>query len=399
MLRYNLASASLIALLLPSLAPAGQTHILSPLKQEGLKLQHEKNALTSSKLRFDWVEPVLTSYKRSKSTRFLPHSDTRTYSFSFNQPVFKSGGIWFAVSYANANEEFLQLATKLQEKTLVAQALGLIFNLQKVDLQRQKQQLLIQNAEIDVFKKKEQYNNALIDITFLNNAILQKNTLKNALIDLESTHDDLSADFSKLSDMDYALIKPVGFTALDKEDFLRKNIELQMAEKKLKTSQYFKKMTVARFLPTVSLNFAYTDKEIKNGISQVQDTYKSYGFAVSIPFSINALKEIELTQIDYLQANIDYEDSKRSSELEYTKMSKRVKKLRQKEAIASEDLHLYDSLLQSVQDKMSIGEAISEDVTLIQNSKKTKALDLEIISRDIQISLLNIVSKMDNDQI
>ena len=70
----------------------------------------------------------------------------------------------------------------LQKKTMIKDAVSLLFQIKKQDFKIKKQTLLIKNSVIDVERKKEQVLNGLTDTSYLDNAIFDSNLKKNTLL-------------------------------------------------------------------------------------------------------------------------------------------------------------------------------------------------------------------------
>ena len=178
--------------------------LLSALKRESLKLQHEKNAADSGQLEFSWINPVSLSYTDSRNDQFDRTQKRREFVVNVDQPIFKSGGIWAAVKYSKATRKVGDLNVEIQRRQLVKQVVATLFNFRKNRYQIEKQKLLIENDRIDIERKKERYLSGDLDSGFLDQAILKKNRDTLQLYVLQDTTAQLHKQFRDLSDADPA---------------------------------------------------------------------------------------------------------------------------------------------------------------------------------------------------
>jgi len=256
--------------------------ILSKTQKEILENEKKQNTKNSDILEFDWVNPVNLSYTHTKSNQTSPSQKSDIFSISVNQPVFRSGGIYYAIQYAKANREFLKLSTSLKEKSLIKTAFTTLLSLKNIDLQIEKQKLLIKNAKIDIIRKKEQYLSGVLDSSFLDNAIINKNRLEIALLDMKGTKADLLKSFRTLSSLDYRSVNLPHLKLVNLSKYIKNNIMLKNSKANIKQLNYLKKMTVANYFPTISLFVNYNTSR-NNFIHVQKDSYRQYGLSVSMP--------------------------------------------------------------------------------------------------------------------
>ena len=227
------------------------------LSNDRLKLfeySEEQNEQSSSKLRKDWINPITLSYEKSKSDT----NDTLRSAINISQPIFKSGGIYSAIKYANATFDYTKFDIELQRKELIKEATTMLFNLHIVDLNIKRNELLLKNAQIDVNNKKEQVMNGFIDTSTLDNAILDANEIKNKLADLYYDKDELIRNFGNLASGEYTSFDLPKLSLVDEKSFLKRNLELSKAKASVDQKDYFSDMTVAKYLPTVSLDASHS---------------------------------------------------------------------------------------------------------------------------------------------
>jgi len=75
---------------------------LSEPKSLLLQYSDEINSLNSSILQKSWISPIMIEYSKSRvSNSQNRDGKSRVWSVSIDQPIFKSGGIYGAIMYAN----------------------------------------------------------------------------------------------------------------------------------------------------------------------------------------------------------------------------------------------------------------------------------------------------------
>jgi len=247
-------------LLLPLAAGSDLENYLSQEKNLLFDYQQEINRLQSSVLRKSWINPIRLSYAESTSTQPWNQNVTeRTFSVGIDQPIFKSGGIYYAIRYADIQEGANRAQIALQRRQLIVQAIDTLFQLKKNRLQQKQLRLKIRNDEIDIRRKREQYDAGILDSSFLNQAILQRNRDKTTLLATQLAERNLRNAFSLLSDKRPDRLRLPKLTLIRKEEYRKKNLELAVQKMRMEQSEANSKMTWAKYLPTLALNANYYD--------------------------------------------------------------------------------------------------------------------------------------------
>ncbi|MFK5880996.1 MAG: TolC family protein [Sulfurospirillum sp.] len=373
-----------------TMVQAGNVTLLSKLKQDILANEKKTNELNSDNLEKSWINSVVGSFSYSNSDSSGERRESNTLSVSINQPIFKSGGIYYAIKYADANRGFLRISTKLNEQTEIKTVLSSLYSLKKLDLQIQKQKYMIDNANIDIIRRKEQYISGFLDSSYLNQAILSQSTLQRSLLDMKSSRLELLRTLKSYSDADIDTVSLPHFTLINKTEFLNKSLLLRQKNSEIIKNNYLKKMTLSSYLPTVTFSAGYYDTR-DFGTRK----YTSFGLSVSMPLvDINRGRSIEIKRLEYLKSKLELQDTKRAESETFDLAVKKIKLLEKKIALAKVDLKLYDSLLLSTRDSYKAGEKTIYDVDTLKNSKNTMALDIKIFKTDIELSLLDLYAKM-----
>lgn len=386
--------ALLPLILLPLFLSAQESNvdekILSEDRLNIFQYNQEQNEQSSSKLRKDWINPVTLSYGKTKSDS----SNTVKSAISISQPIFKSGGIYSAIKYANAYYKYNNLDIKLQKKELIKDAVTMLFNLHITDLNIKRNELLLKNANIDVETKKEQVLNGFLDTSTLDTAILDANKIKNDLADLYYQKEELLYNFSNIASGDYRSFELPVLNLVDEKEYLRKNLEVSKAKADVEQKDYYSDMTVAKYLPTLSVEANHTQyHEDKHDDISNENVY-SYGLNLSMPLDTRTYNDIESEKINYLTSKLNLKNIELEEKNFYrTKLSK-LKMLEDKKQIAKDDYKLYDSLLEVIVQERNAEVKTQSDVDILQNSQKIKSIELKIYELEKQIELLELYTKV-----
>ena len=77
-------------------------NILSDNKELLFDYEFQSNELESDMLSKSWINPVRGRDKKNNSTQFRDRTNrTGNYSIQIDQPIFRSGGIYYAIKYSN----------------------------------------------------------------------------------------------------------------------------------------------------------------------------------------------------------------------------------------------------------------------------------------------------------
>ncbi len=370
---------------------------LSSSKREQINISKEIDKKNATNLRYDWINPIVASYSYFDSNQYSKDNRAKYFRISIDQPIFKSGGIYFAIKYSNASKEFNQAVTSLKEQSLIQSLYESVLNLKKLDFQIKKLEYLIENKKIDIIRKREQFENGLLDSSFLDSAILAKSTTSQQLLDLKQKQFTLLLNFKNLSDKDYREIKLPKFELVTKDEFILRNIDLYSVKSKSKQMKYLKNMTISNYLPTLSLFGEYNNREDSFRMFKQNNESTSYGIRISMPiFDVNLIRNIQIRKLEYIKSKLEIEDKRLELLHFFESVVNSIDILKKRESIANEDLKLYNSLLRSTKNSLLAGEKTKSDVQTMKNSKAISFIDSQIYEIDIQLEFLKLYAKMSN---
>jgi outer membrane protein TolC len=372
------------------LADTSLESYISQNKAKQFEYDYQKNKADSSQLRDSWIAPINLRYLRSKSNPLDVEQESKTTTATLDQPIFASGGIYYGIKYANASKKYANYSVDVAKRKLIKEAISLLIQIKQTDLKIERQNLSIKNADINLEIKKEQYLSGQLDSSFLDSAIIERNSVISALYDIESAKESLISSFKVISDIDYSSAKLPLLDYIEKEQFLTNNILLDMSQSEIERNDYNKGVVVAKYLPKLNLTAGYTWSEYETPTTDSKDDYYNYGFKVTMPIDINTFRDIESSNLTYLKSQINIEDTKKSLISIYDKVTQNLKNFDKKIKLSKENKNLYQKLLDDTKKLYEVGYKTDYDVQTLQNSFSIQDIEIEILKLDKQLELLNL---------
>ena len=365
--------------------------LLSKNKEDILNYSYDKAIQDSNKLKKDWINPITYKFIYNNGEKYA----TSKSFISISQPIYKSGGIYYAIKYANSMEKYSKTNIDTQKKELTKQTINLLFQIKKLNISIEKQKLLITNSKLDIQRKKEQVLNGILDTSFLDNSIIESNIKQNGLIDLEYQKESLTNNLSNLSDKTYDELKLPILSIIDNDSFLNNNLYIKKAKEDIDTSYWMKNMITSNYLPTINFTADYTKyHDTDNNPILSENGTTNIGFNITIPLDIKYSYNIASYKIAYLQKRTTLKEKKREELSIFKNSISKIKSLDKKIIIAKNDVELYDSLLTQIIEQKTVGMKTQSDIDTMLNSKNIKKLDIKSLNIDKQIELLEIYSRV-----
>ena len=364
--------------------------ILSDTRQKSFDLSQEKSNEDSSKLKKDWINPITYKYTKNFGEEYKNEKSV----ISIDQAIFRSGGIYEAINYANSTQKYSDLEISQQRKTLIHTATNYLFLIKKTDLNIQKAKLSLMNAKIDVNRKKEQVLNGFLDSSYLDNALLTQNTAKHSLIDLKYQKQELINNFSNISSKEYTNFTLPTLKIFNEKEYLENNIEIKKAQVDINKKDHFKGVTRANYLPSVNAFYTYTNNHFKDGISSLDNNSQVYGLRVTVPFDSRTFNDIESKKLDYLKSKVDLQNKITYEKTYFKSKLEKISMIEDRINVTKEDLSIYESILNIIYEEKEAQLKTQSDLDTLENSQKIKALDLKTYKIDKQIELLSVYAKL-----
>jgi len=379
-------------------------HYISDLKKQQFEYDYEKNEADSSILRDSWIAPLNLQYTHTKNNSNTmaadPIQETKTAVIKMDQPIFQSGGIYYGIKFANASKAYNDYSIDVAKRKMIKDAISLLMQIKQSDFKIERQKLQIKNSEINLEQQQEQYLSGQLDSGFLDNAVIERNIVIQNLYDMETAKERLISSFSTLSDLNYEVAKIPHLELLTRDEFLKYNIVLKMADSQIQRDRYNKNVTITSYLPSVSLTAGYTWTEASNAFfAGGEREFYDYGLKASMPISINTFRDIESARIDYLKSEVTKEDNKIQLDALFTQVMQNLDNFDKKKKLSIENKDLYTKLLKDTKELYAAGYKTEYDVNLLENSVNISELDSKIYEIDKQLELLNLYEMYVNESL
>jgi len=374
--------------------------ILSDNKNILFDYQFQSNTAQSDVLENSWINPIILQYRRNYSKQFTDKTmKTGSFSVGIDQPIFRSGGIYYAIKYAEALRGANEAEIKLKKRETIAQAVKYLFEMKKLKLEKKKLALFIKNDVIDIRHKRDSYEAGFLDSSFLDQAILKRNQDETRLLELETTFMTLEQNFSLLSDKAPHTLKLPKLKYISAVRYKEGNLELARDKLRVKEKEYNSKITWAKYMPTVSVQARYTDEDLNPLFARpgIEEQYFTYGFTISMPLNINMFSDVEVSKVEHLKAQTEVIERKDTIGKEYQLVQSKLRIIDKKIALAKKDEKLYKRLYHTTKNLEKAGEKTSFDTALMKNSLDVKKLDKQIYTIDKQVILLDLYTKVENE--
>lgn len=366
--------------------------LLSKDRLEIFNLNKEQIQEDTKKLKRDLINPI--SYTLSKIDQ--EGSNPLISTISINQPIFRSGGIYQSILYANALEKYSNLDIELQRKNMIKDAVKLLFEIHKINYTIKKQELLIANSTLNVLRQREQVLSGISDTSLLDNAILDSNTNKNILAELIHQKNELVNNFNTLASGAYQTFELPEFTLIEDKTYLDNNLNILKIKEDIVAKNHFSIVTMSKYLPSINFKYDYTkyhdyDNNINNNTINTNSINRdSIGLSLNIPFNFSSLSDIQSTRIEYLKSRLSLNTTILEEENFYKTILSKIHMINSKMSIANEDFKLYTSLLEDITQAANAGLNSFVDVEILVNSKKITSYDIQILELEQQIELLEL---------
>ncbi len=368
---------------------------ISELKKEQFKYDYEKNEAEGSILRDSWIAPLQLNYKYSRSKPTSEELVSQSAAIRMDQPIFQSGGIIYGIKFANASKLYSDYTTDVAKRKMIKDTVSILMQLKQSQLREEAQKLQILNAQINLEQKTQQYLNGQLDSGFLDDAVIAVNVAKQAIFDIQTAKEKLINQFSVLSDLSYESAKIPTLALISMDAFLKHNIVLKQNEAEIEKNSYYKNVTIAKYLPQVSLTAGYSwnnSDRFFGGTTIINDTsdYYDYGFRVNMPLDINTFRSIESVKIDYLKSKVVRKDKQRELTALFSQVLHNIDNVDNKIKISNESMAIYKKLLDDTQKLFLAGYKTQYDVDTLKNSFEIQVIDSKIFEIDKQLELLTL---------
>lgn len=366
---------------------ASDVALLRVNKQNILNEQKKEIEANSQKIKYGWVSPLNLSTSYSKNdTQDEGVSDT---SLNVNQDVFRSGGIFYAIDYANVKEKNSLTSLALENSSLYKELFLTLLELKKLRLILEQNHFTFLNTEIEVFLKTQRYKAGDVDVTELNRALRDKNAALKIELIAKQAIVEKEIELKKLTDVELRDIKIPTFELSSQERYKKTNYLLQVSKLNSELSDKSYKITRSSYLPTLRLNGAYG--YVDNPNINFSDDYYRVGATLSMPLDYNYYSTLQESKAIYLNNKMQIQESNIEEMALYEAGVSKIKNYEAYKVVTKDNIKLYANLIEIIQKALESGLKTGYDLKTLQNTKKIDELELEISDVNIQIEIAALI--------
>ncbi|MEA3352827.1 MAG: TolC family protein [Campylobacterota bacterium] len=371
--------------------------LLNKSREDQLNFQKDKIANEHNSLKNNWISPwsIQSSINKNISTTNT-HTSAKKISIGFSQDIYRSGGINFSIQYAN--EKYKQDLYELEDErsTLLYEIYNNLLRIKKIKMQIDQNRYSLKNQDIEIYKKKIQYESGQIDIVELNNALMGKNTKIKENIILKNSLTNSLKELSRYTDLKYDEIELINFNSINKDKFLSSNLSLKIQQAKESLSQKEYQKNKSDYLPSVSLKgeYGYSQSENNTLDTTNKGDHSSIGVYLSIPIDYFKSSKLNVSKKEHLIQKNRSIILKKELLVEYEQTINNIKLYEEHNKILNNNIELYDELLNIVLVKVKNGYVSKYDADILNNTKKIDMLELKINEISIQEQLALLFFKM-----
>lgn len=397
------ALAMILSVLLIATADAQESLLLSPQKQHYYHFQQQQIDSSYDKLYYDWLSPITLKassiYEKSAS---LGTKDTRqTLSAGIAQDLFRSGGITYSLEYAKTKKEADTLALNKEIATISQQLVNAVLTYRKNAVALQQSDLKLKNAKIEIFLKRKQYEAGDIDITLLNNALMnQSSELKNNT-SLRYALAQQKYEAAKLSDVAIDTVSIPTYTLTQKEPFLTEGWDIRYSHALAHNAAQQYGQIKSSYLPKLTFiaDAGYQRYDAQTFPSfDYRGNFYDAGLQLSIPLTYNGSAAAQEAQAVYLKQQAQTADTQRQMDALYDQTVALIESYQQTIRITHDNLTFYDELLKATKAAVNAGYKAGYDLQTLQNTRAIEELEIQINVINIQIQLSQLHYRMRHTQ-
>lgn len=401
-MKHYLILSTLSAAFLVGSVYGEDTALLSPEKQRYYEHQQQQIDSGYEKLRYDWLSPINLKASDTYEKSAAGSKDTRqSLSAGIAQDLFRSGGITYTIGYAEAKKEADTIGMGRDIATVNQQLITAVLNYRKNALLLEQSDLKLKNTKIEIFLKRKQYEAGDIDITLLNNALMdQSNELKNNT-SIRYALAQQKFEAAKLSDHPITDISVPTFTLSQKEDFLKEGWDIRYLQAQSQSSAQQYGLIKSSYLPKLTLSadaglLRYDSRELSS--ADYRGNFYDMGLQLTMPLAYNASAATQEAQSTYLKQQAEAADKKRQLDAQYEQSIARIESYQRTIDITRENLKFYNELIGATKAAVDAGYKAGYDLQTLQNTNAIEKLEIQINEINIQIELSSLYGMMRHPQ-
>lgn len=381
-----------------SLLFANEMELLQKDKKELRQIEKEVIEKKYEGAKDEWIGTINLNSSIVKNRDFTENENsdmTRSVGLSFSQSIYESGGIEYSIQYARQQLKSDLIAWENANIAIFQTIYETLLSIKKLKLQIEQSDYALKNKNIELILKKIQYEAGKVDIIDLNNAVMSKNNQQKENISLRNSLKDKEYELSKYTSLKSNEIKIIDFKIVDKEKFLRDNLNIRYENSKVELLDTAHNQLKSSYLPKVSLN---TSTKYSNDENKENNESGTIGLSASMPlFDITKDAKLEKSKLEVLKQKVNVTDMQNELVYEYEQILAQINTYDEYEKTISENLKLYEDLIMVNKSSNAAGMTADYDLEVLQNTQKVNEYDLQIndINKKLQYTKLYFKTKAD----
>ena len=387
----------ILSLVLSSIIFANKLEILQNDKKELRQIEKKVIQEKYEADKNEWIGTIDLKSSLGKSRDFTDNQSSdmnRSVGLSFSQSIFESGGIEQSIQYAKEQLNSSLIAWENDNVLILQTIYETLLNIKKLNLQIEQSDYYLKNKDIELILKRIQYEAGKADIIDLNNAIMSKNNQEKENISLKNSLKEKKYELSKYTDLSADEIKIIDFNIIDKEKFLKDNLNIKYENSKVQLLNTSYKQLKSSYLPKVALSSGV------NYLNNENDDYRtngSIGLNLSMPiFDITKDAKLQKSKLEVLKQKVNINDMQNELEYEYEQILTFIDTYENYEKTINNNLKLYEELIMVNKSSNDAGMTSDYDLEILQNTRKINEFDLIVndINKKLQYSKLYFKTKV-----
>lgn len=301
-----------------SLLFANEMELLQKDKKELRQIEKEVIEKKYEGAKDEWIGTINLNSSIGKNRDFTENENsdmTRSVGLSFSQSIYESGGIEYSIQYARQQLKSDLIAWENANIAIFQTIYETLLSIKKLKLQIEQSDYALKNKNIELILKKIQYEAGKVDIIDLNNAVMSKNNQQKENISLRNSLKDKEYELSKYTSLKSNEIKIIDFKIVDKEKFLRDNLNIRYENSKVELLDTAHNQLKSSYLPKVSLN---TSTKYSNDENKENNESGTIGLSASMPlFDITKDAKLEKSKLEVLKQKVNVTDMQNELVYEY----------------------------------------------------------------------------------
>lgn len=366
---------------------------MSELKAELLDLERQQIMENMSAEENSWISPLFLSGSINKNHDSSTNvdSESKNIDISWSQDLYRSGGIASSIEQARASGESNLLGIDREEANYFKQIFTLKAQIERDSLKLKQIGLTLKNRDIDLMIIMKAYKVGNKDITDLNRATLDKESVRTTLIESKNILQNQKYELKKfISGKKIETVTIPSIPMIRKEEYLRDHLELMQYDAQATSDNARYKTTKASFLPKLTFNSSVGYRDYSGDGLGLDGKNYNYGLTLSMPLDWNEKATNKSSRLQYLKTKTAALDRKAELEKVYDSSMATIDSIQEKIVVAKEMVKQYQELYTMTKAQVKAGFKSTYDLESLGNSVEIQKLEQKIQHYNILIEKISL---------